>query len=125
MLGTVSVSSLKFASMTYAVLADCVTVASLRCVGCEDWRVLGFTLERVRAGKIPSIGIWAGSIYTKGGRSWSSVSSLAIVTCLHRGAKTMFSCAFTSHVLLCEVGSSVWGLARARSSFLPSVRPLG
>ena len=54
-LGTVSVSSLKFASITNAVLADRVTVSSLRCVSSEDWRVLGLTLESVRAGKIPSI----------------------------------------------------------------------
>ena len=66
-LATVSVSSLKFSSITYAVLVDRVTV-SLRCdVCCEDWRVLGSTRESVRAGKIPSIGIWAGFMHTKGG----------------------------------------------------------
>jgi len=68
-LGTINVSPLKFANMTYdrsarrrALGLDCV-------VTYEDCLALGSMCVRARTGKIPSIGIWTGSTTTKGGGS--------------------------------------------------------
>ena len=88
--------------LTISDSETCWAIPRTVSLGTEDWRVLGSTRESIRVGKIPSIGIRAGSTYTKGERFLSlSVSCLPTATCRHRGANTIFS--QVSQTTLCSV----------------------
>jgi len=68
-----------------------------------DWHALCSTLASARAVKTPSIGMWAGSMQTKGGRVWLfSASNLPATTWRNRSAMVMLSHVLTSQTLLWE-----------------------
>src|SRR5215469_14501631 len=117
-LGMVSTSFVKFATIMYAQLLG--TPVSVP-VGCgftrEGSRAFGLTRDSARAGRIPSIGICAGSTQTSGGKLRSfPASNFPTTTCRHLGAITVFSLALTSHILLFWSTSSVRGPAESCSS---------
>ena len=68
-LGTISVSPLKFANMTYARSARRIALGLACNIACEDCRALGSMCVSARAGKMRSIGIWTGSTTSKWGEA--------------------------------------------------------
>jgi len=73
-----------------------------------------------REGRTPSIGTVAVSLHINKGRLSPSVSNLPITTCRHLDSMTVFSAAFMSQFVACEVVISLPGLC---VTFLYSLEP--
>jgi len=113
----INCSSLNLATITIAWLFLVLVISSL----CDDVTRGSFafvlTRDNPRAGSIPSIGIFASSMQTKGGGfCFSSESNRPKIICWHLGGTVTFFTAFTNQTFSCEVVASEQGLAGSCSS---------